>query len=581
MDFNDFLLVASKLKKDVATALSSSEAYRKEVKEIPAIVEGRRQRKELDNLSKKLEATIESRKVAGEDGRDGANGRDGSDGKDGTCGSDGSHGADGASGSDGSDAVHVTDADIDFDNRFTFSMSDGSELVTSNGLNLEDAVKAFGRGPSGPQGPSGAAGRDGTGSLQQVKLPYVNVESDYLTSGIAMGSGDEQNLLDSTVWNFTVEGDLLNQGTGTLDITSDNAFEPDFTGRVRMTCTVVFSSSSVPQGYLVIRNNGTDVSGYETFYKTHLDMTGTKLSSEIDIVIDVVAGDSIIPFFGVGSGSCDVHQSYTDILRLDFEASMTNGTDGTNGTNGADGIAGARWYSGNGAPSSSIGATGDYYLDGTSGNIWTRTPSQWLPSGENIMGPTGNGGSDILPLDNTWTGLNTFSGGNIVANAGNGLFYGAQGESTNVAIGSSALALATAGQNIGFGDSAGASLTTGIANLAVGASAMLLNVTGSGNVAVGQGALLFGTGSQNVAIGRVAGQSLVAGNNNTVIGSGMVAAFMNDTVLIGAGATERLKLDATGATINGTETVFTKEALQAVVAASTDFADFKTRVAAL
>jgi hypothetical protein len=197
------------------------------------------------------------------------------------------------------------------------------------------------------------------------------------------------------------------------------------------------------------------------------------------------------------------------------------------------------------------------------------------------MGPTGNGGSDILPLDNTWTGLNTFSGGNIVANAGNGLFYGAQGESTNVAIGSSALALATAGQNIGLGDSAGASITTGASNLAIGASAMILNSTGTGNVAVGQGSFLFGTGTDNVAIGRSAGSSLVAGNNNTVIGSGLAAAFMNDTVLIGAGATERLKVDATGATINGTETVFTKEALQAVVAASTDFADFKTRVAAL
>ena len=343
------------------------------------------------------------------DGADGSNGADGvagmsgavgMAGADGARGADGSSGADGADGADGS-SVHVIDADIDFDNRFTFNMSDGSEIVTTGGINLEEAVKAYGRGSSGPQGatgPAGAAGQDGTGYLQQVKLPYVNVESDYLISGIAMGSGDEQNLLDSNVWNFTVEGDLLNQGLGTLDITSDNAFEPDFTGRVRMTCTVVFSSASVPQGYLVIRNNGIDVSGYETFYKTHLDMTGTKLSSEIDIVIDVVAGDSIVPFFGVGSGSCNVHQSYTDILRLDFEASMTDGADGTDGTQGiqgiqgiqgADGIAGARWYSGNGAPSSSIGATGDYYLDGSTGNIWTRTPSQWFPSGENIKGADG------------------------------------------------------------------------------------------------------------------------------------------------------------------------------------------------
>jgi hypothetical protein len=265
-------------------------------------------------------------------------------------------------------------------------------------------------GPQGIQGDTGAAGQDGTGYIAQVKLPYVNVESDYLISGISMGSGDEQNLLDSNVWNFTVEGDLLNQGTGTIDITEDNAFEPDFTGRVRMTCTVVFSSSSVPQGYLVIRNNGIDVSGYEAFYKTHLDMTGTKLSSEIDIVIDVVAGDSIVPFFGVGSGSCDVHQSYTDILRLDFEAMMTDGADGADGADstvpgpaGADGAPGTRWFSGNGTPSAGIGSTGDYYLDGTTGNVWIRTGGGWLPSGENLMGADGATSIDGLTDVDTTT----------------------------------------------------------------------------------------------------------------------------------------------------------------------------------
>jgi len=468
------------------------------------------------------------------------------------------------------EAPRVLDIDVDFDNRLIMQMDDGTVHTSESPINVV-------RGQTGSTGAKGDRGTDGTGTIAQVKLPYANVESDYLISGVSMGSGDEQNLLDSNVWSFTVEGDLLNQGVGTLDITADNAFEPDFTGRVRMTCTVVFSSSSVPQGYLVIRNNGIDVSGYETFYKTHLDMTGTKLSSEIDIVIDVVAGDSIVPFFGVGSGSCNVHQSYTDILRLDFEASMTDGTNGTNGTDGTDGedgIAGARWYSGNGAPSSSIGATGDYYLDGSTGNIWTRTPSQWFPSGENIMGP------DLLPLDNQWTGANTFAQ-DIESTAGNGIFYGAQGVLTNLAIGEDALAVATGGQNVGLGSKAGGAITTGISNLAIGASSLFINATGSGNVAVGQGAMLFATGTDNVGIGRVAGMNLGSGDNNTVLGSGMLAAQVNNTVLIGAGATERLKIDATGATLNGTETVFTKEALQAVAAAATDFADFQTRVAAL
>ena len=163
----------------------------------------------------------------------------------------------------------------------------------------------------GPQGPPGQVAEGLT------TLPYAAIASDYLVEGLTMGAGDEQNLLCTDVWNFTVGGDLINDGVSFQPIGADS-FDPDFNGRVRITSTVVFSTSQVPSGYLVIRNNGVDVSNYEAFYKTHLDLTGTKLSSEIDIVIDVKVGDVIEPFFGVGSGSCVIHQSYTDILRLDF-----------------------------------------------------------------------------------------------------------------------------------------------------------------------------------------------------------------------------------------------------------------------
>ena len=166
----------------------------------------------------------------------------------------------------------------------------------------------------GPQGPPGTSG---PGAEGLTTLPYAAIASDYLVEGLTMGAGDEQNLLCTDVWNFTIGGDLINDGVSFQPIDADS-FEPDFNGRVRITSTVVFSTSQVPSGYLVIRNNGVDVSNYEAFYKTHLDLTGTKLSSEIDIVIDVKVGDVIEPFFGVGSGSCVIHQSYTDILRLDF-----------------------------------------------------------------------------------------------------------------------------------------------------------------------------------------------------------------------------------------------------------------------
>ena len=65
------------------------------------------------------------------------------------------------------------------------------------------------------------------------------------------------------------------------------------------------------------------------------------------------------------------------------------GTAGANGTNGANGADGTRWFSGTGTPSAGIGSTGDYFLDGATGNVWFKTGSGWLPSGENLMGPDG------------------------------------------------------------------------------------------------------------------------------------------------------------------------------------------------
>jgi len=52
-------------------------------------------------------------------------------------------------------------------------------------------------------------------------------------------------------------------------------------------------------------------------------------------------------------------------------------------------------------------------------------------------------------------------------------------------------------------------------------------------------------------LGYQAGLSITTGNNNTIIGSLSGAAGLSDTVLIGAGTTERIKVDAGGLCING------------------------------
>ena len=59
------------------------------------------------------------------------------------------------------------------------------------------------------------------------------------------------------------------------------------------------------------------------------------------------------------------------------------------------------------------------------------------------------------------------------------------------------------------------------------------------------------TGSNNIGIGYNSGQGMINGSNNTIIGSLNGSENLQNTVLIGAGSTERLKVDASGLYVNG------------------------------
>lgn len=142
--------------------------------------------------------------------------------------------------------------------------------------------------------------------------------------------------------------------------------------------------------------------------------------------------------------------------------------------------------------------------------------------------------------------------------------------SSLVAIGASALAANTTGtENVSIGFQALRLNTTGNFNTAIGYNALYSNTTGAANVALGKGSLsavtsgtdnlglgynaLFGitNTSNNIAIGSNAGSNITTGANNTIVGSLPATAALFSTVLLGAGTTERLKVDATGAYING------------------------------
>jgi hypothetical protein len=71
-------------------------------------------------------------------------------------------------------------------------------------------------------------------------------------------------------------------------------------------------------------------------------------------------------------------------------ATGTPGKDGTNGTPGTDGKDGATWLFGTGAPNSQ-GKTGDFYLETSTFDIYSKATGSWVKSG-NIKGTKGDKG---------------------------------------------------------------------------------------------------------------------------------------------------------------------------------------------
>jgi hypothetical protein len=131
---------------------------------------------------------------------------------------------------------------------------------------------------------------------------------------------------------------------------------------------------------------------------------------------------------------------------------------------------------------------------------------------------------------------------------GDGVLAGNTTGLYNTAIGTSALSANTTGNNnSAIGISALLSNTIGINNAAAGADALRSNSAGNNNSAFGVSALYNNTtGSSNTCVGQQAGLLLTTGSNNTIIGNILGTAGLADTVIIGAGTTERLRIDSSG-----------------------------------
>jgi hypothetical protein len=142
----------------------------------------------------------------------------------------------------------------------------------------------------------------------------------------------------------------------------------------------------------------------------------------------------------------------------------------------------------------------------------------------------------------------------------------------NTAVGTQAMNYVTTGnRNAALGSLALNNITTGRDNVAVGASSLQTTTVGVYNTALGRTSLNKSTGnsntavgykslesattsSSNIAVGKEAGASITTGANNTIIGSLNGTSALSSTVLIGAGTTERLKIDSTGLYVNGSST---------------------------
>ncbi len=178
--------------------------------------------------------------------------------------------------------------------------------------------------------------------------------------------------------------------------------------------------------------------------------------------------------------------------------------------------------------------SGDYNIGlGYQALYGSTNTSNNIAIGANALYSTGNTASGLVAIGSNALGSNT-TGFN------------------NVAIGYLAADANTTGNsNTAIGYNALGSNTTGSANTAIGNNALQGNISGTDNFALGYNALWIATGSANIAIGSNAGSNITTGANNTIIGSYSATSTLSGTVVLAAGTTERLKVDSTGAYING------------------------------
>ena len=207
-----------------------------------------------------------------------------------------------------------------------------------------------------------------------------------------------------------------------------------------------------------------------------------------------------------------------------------DGLQGQVGMAGPEGKAGSSLLSGYEDPTGSIGKDGDHYFNDATDTIFgPKAGGKWPrgvclvgaqgadgAQGLSIQGPQGeqgligDDGTNILPLDNTWTGLNTFTGGLKSEGAGD----------NTVRIGTDAGLTSQSTTAIAIGKEAGKTSQNSGA-LAIGNNAGLSN-QGQKSFALGLQAGKTNQGEYSIAIGNSAGKTN-QGDKGVIISANNVA----------------------------------------------------------
>lgn len=239
----------------------------------------------------------------------------------------------------------------------------------------------------------------------------------------------------------------------------------------------------------------------------------------------------------VGSGALFANTTNGSNTAIGAESLRNNTTAGGN-----TGLGSVSLYSNTtGGLNTGIGAAALYYNVSGTNNVAVGNSA--------LYGSTTASNNTALGYAALYSTGNTASG--LVAVGANALYSNTTGFN-NVAIGYLAADANTTGNsNTAIGYNALGANTTGSANTAIGNNALQSNISGTDNFALGYNALWIATGSANIAIGSNAGSNITTGANNTIIGSYSATSTLSGTVILAAGITERLKVNSTGAYING------------------------------